>query len=475
MKLLRLLGLVCLVLGMALSTLSAQALEGRRGAGSPGTSGASGLSRGTGEAGGTALVLTVKGAINPVSAAYISRGIDEASRKGARLVVLRLDTPGGLDTSMRDIVQKEIASQVPVVVFVWPEGARAASAGLFIAMGAHVAAMAPNTAIGAAHPVAGGGEEIKGHMGKKVENDAAAYIRSLATQRGRNAEWAEKAVRQSVSLSATEALKKDVIEVVAPDVHTLLQRIDGRKVKMTAGPLTLRTASLAIAEYDMTGMERLLYTITDPNIAFILLNLGMLGLFFELSNPGAVLPGIIGGICLLLAFFSLGMLPVNYAGVALILFAFLLFVAELFTPTHGALTIGGVISLVLGGFILMSGSATGLEISRPLILTVALSTGGFFAILVGAALRAQRRRVTTGREDMVGRVARVRRALDPEGQVFVEGEIWQARSLSGPVAVGEDVVIKRVEGLHLLVERAGASQPDSPDAGATVPDTREGS
>ncbi|MBM3269013.1 MAG: nodulation protein NfeD [Candidatus Sericytochromatia bacterium] len=402
-----------------------------------------------------ALVLTVKGAINPLSASYIARGIDEANSTTDRtkLVVIRLDTPGGLDTSMREIVQKEISSKVPVVVFVAPDGARAASAGLFIAMGAHVAAMAPNTAIGAAHPVGGGGEEIKGHMAKKVEHDAAAYIRGLAKEHGRNAEWAEKAVRESVSLAASEAYKKKVVDVIAPDVPALLERIDGRKVHMRAGVLTLRTKHLALADFDMTAMERLMYTVTDPSIAFILLNLGMLGLFFELSNPGAVLPGIIGGICLLLAFYGLGMLPVNYAGVALILFAFLLFVAELFAPSHGALTIGGVVSLVLGGFILMSGGGPDMEVSRPLILTVALSTGGLFAACLALALKAQGRRVTTGREDLIGRTAKVKIPLQPEGQVFLEGERWHAVAEEGPVAAGESVVVKRVEGLTLYVGR----------------------
>lgn len=455
----RYLSLVCIALGMLLGALSAFAQGG--------------AAAGADQA--KALVMTVKGAINPVSAAYISRGIEEAARTGARLVIVRMDTPGGLDQSMREIVQKEIGSKVPVVVYVWPDGARAASAGLFIAMGAHVAAMAPNTAIGAAHPVAGGGEEIKGHMADKVTNDAAAYIRSLATQRGRNAEWAEKAVRKSVSLSATEALEKRVIDVVAPDLPSLLKRIDGRKVKMSAGPLTLHTKALATVDYDMTGMENLLYSITDPNIAFILLNLGMLGLFFELSNPGAVLPGIIGGICLLLAFYSLGMLPVNYAGIALILFGFLLFVAELFTPSFGALTVGGVISLVLGGFILMSGSAPGLEVSRPLILTVALSTGGLFAVCIGFALKAQGRRVTTGREDLVGRAARVRKALDPEGQVFLAGELWQARSDDGPVEVGADVVVKRLEGLLLIVGRPPVPVSDPTFSGAIVSEATGGS
>jgi membrane-bound serine protease (ClpP class) len=416
--------------------------------------------------GSKALVLTVKGAINPVSAAYIARGIEEANRDTSRtrVVVIALDTPGGLDTSMRDIVQKEIASKVPVVVWVGPPGARAASAGLFVMMGAHVAAMAPNTATGAAHPVAGGGEEIKGDMAKKVEHDAAAYIRGLAKERGRNADWVERAVRKSVSLSASEALEKKVIEVVAGDLTSLLKKIDGRKVKMAAGPLTLRTKDTAIAKFDMTGMERLLYTITDPSIAFILLNLGMLGMFFELSNPGAVLPGVIGGICLLLAFFGLGMLPVNYAGVALILFAFLLFIAELFTPTHGVLTIGGIVSLVLGGFVLMSGSQPGLEVSPSLIFTVAGSTGALFATCIALALKAQGRKPTTGREDLIGRHAKVKEALSPAGQVFIEGERWKAVSEDGqPIAVGADVVIKRLEELTLIVA------PVSPPAAAQAP------
>ena len=474
---LRLISLVCIAVGILFGALSALGTGGAVSwAAAAKTATAKTLTGGdaAGPASGPkALLLTVKGAINPVSAGYISRGIDEAVRTGARLVVIRMDTPGGLDHSMREIVQKEIGSAVPVVVYVWPDGARAASAGLFVAMGAHVAAMSPNTAIGAAHPVAGGGEEIKGDMAKKVVNDSAAYIRGLATQRGRNADWAEKAVRQSVSLSATEALKKGVIDLVAPDMTTLMKRLDGRKVRMAAGPLTLRTKGLGLVDFEMTGMEKLLFTITDPNIAFILLNLGMLGLFFELSNPGAVLPGIIGGICILLAFYSLGMLPVNYAGVALILFAFLLFVAELFTPSHGALTIGGVVSLTLGGFILMSGSAPGLEVSRPLILTVALSTGGLFAGCIALALRALGRRVTTGCEDLIGRYGRVRKRLDPEGQIFLNGELWQAMAGDGPIEVGSDVVVKRVEGLLLLVGRPPTPAPDPVYSGAIAPSQPE--
>ncbi|MBI6547152.1 MAG: nodulation protein NfeD [Cyanobacteria bacterium NC_groundwater_1444_Ag_S-0.65um_54_12] len=370
-----------------------------------------------------------------------------------RLIVIELDTPGGLDQSMRAIVQRTIASPVPVVVFVSPAGARAASAGLFITMAAHVAAMAPNTAIGAAHPVGGGGEEIKGHMAKKVENDAAAYVRGLATRHGRNADWAEKAVRQSVSLSSDEALENRVIDVVAPDLAALLDRLEGRKVKLAAGPLTLRTKGLFVTRLEMSKLERFLFVISDPNIAFILLNLGMLGLFFELSNPGAVLPGVIGGICLLLAFFSLGMLPVNYAGVALILFAFLLFVADLFSPSHGVLTVGGVISLILGGFLLFSGSPLGIIVSRPLVLTVGLTTGGLFAACLALALRAQRRKVTTGREDLLGRTARVKVALNPEGQVFLEGERWQAHTLEGPIEEGAEVIVRDMQDLKLLVAR----------------------
>lgn len=396
-------------------------------------------------------VLEVKGPITPAIAGYVSRGLEAAGKGGDTAALIRLDTPGGLDSAMRDIVQAIEASRLPVIVYVSPPGGRAASAGAFITIASHVAAMAPNTAIGAASPVAGGGEEIKGTMKAKVTNDAAAYIRGIAKSRGRNAEWAEKAVRQAVSLEANEAVKLKVVDLVAPDVPTLLARIDGRKVQVGGQTLVLRTRDAQTVPFDMGALERFLQFISDPSIALLLLNLGMMGLFFELSNPGLILPGVIGGICLLLAFYALGTLPINAAGVALIAFAFLLFVAELFVPSFGALAVGGVISLVLGAMMLVSPGTPGFEVSRGVVAVIALTSGAVMAGLVAMAVKAQRRRVTTGASGMVGLRAEVRTPLAPEGQVYLQGEWWRAVSLSGPIPVGALVEVRRVENLTLYV------------------------
>ena len=397
-------------------------------------------------------VLEIQGAINPMVASYVDRGLKKAAEQQADAVVIQLDTPGGLDTAMREIIQDMIGSPIPVIVYVSPQGGRAASAGAFITLAAHVAAMAPNTAIGAAHPVAGGGEEIKGPMADKVTNDSAAYIKGLAKERGRNADWAEKAVRQSVSATADEAKRLGVIDLVASDLPTLLNAIDGRQVKVGDRTVTLATKGAATLPLSMTALERFLYTISDPSIAFILLNLGMLGIFFELSNPGAIFPGILGGICLLLAFFALGMLPVNYVGVALIVLAFIMFVLELFVVSAGALTIGGLIALIFGASMLIDPSTPGIAVSLPVILSVALSTAGLMAGAIVLAVRSKRRKVTTGREELIGAIATVRQPLDPKGYVFVEGELWSAVSRSGRIDPPEHVKIVAVEGLTLTVE-----------------------
>ncbi|MBU6428419.1 MAG: nodulation protein NfeD [Cyanobacteria bacterium REEB65] len=399
------------------------------------------------------VVLPVKGAINPVSAGYLQREIDQANSQKVRLVVIELDTPGGLDSSMRAIVQREEASRVPVVVYVFPEGARAASAGLFVAMGASVAAMAPGTNIGAAHPVGGGGQDIKGHMAQKVENDAAAYIRALALEHGRNATWAEKAVRKSVSLSAPDAFRAHVVDRIAPDLDSLLHQLDGQKVKVAKGRVVLHLRNAVVSTRKMDTFERALYIISDPNVVLILMQLGMLGLFFELTNPGAILPGVVGGICLLVAIFGMGMLPINYVGVALFALAFALFLADLYSPSHGVLTAGGIIAMILGGFMLLSGSTPGVAINRPLVVVIGLVTGLLFASCVALAISAKRRPVKTGKEDLIGRLARTKTPLEPDGQVLLEGERWQARSESGPIDAGSEVVVRRLEGLTLIVAR----------------------
>jgi membrane-bound serine protease (ClpP class) len=368
---------------------------------------------------------------------------------------MRLDTPGGLDGAMRDIIKAMLASRVPIIVYVAPQGARAASAGMFITVASHVAAMAPDTAIGAAHPVGGGGEEIKGPMADKVTNDAVAYVRGIAAERGRNVKWVEDAVRKSVSLTAQEAQRQKVVEIVAPTMESLMKALDGRTVKVLGNPVLLRTVGAPTTDYPMAGPERLLHALSNPALALILLNLGILGIVFELQNPGGFVAGIVGVILLLLGLFALGMLPINWVGVALIFLGVALIITELFVPTFGALGIGGIVALVLGSMMLFQSDVPGLSPSLPLILTIAVTTGGLLMFGVSMALRAQKRRVETGREELVGRLGEVRSALAPAGMVFLEGELWQAESDEGaPVAPGEAVVVTRVDGLKLVVRKA---------------------
>ncbi len=401
------------------------------------------------------VVLRLSGTINSVTAGYIDRGIGAAESSGARAVVIELDTPGGLDSAMRSMVQRINSSKVPVVVYVSPAGARAASAGTFITMAAHVAAMAPNTAIGAAHPVTGSGQDIPGSLGEKVLNDAAAYIRGIAELRGRNADWAEKAVRESLSLNEREAVDQKVVDLVATDLPNLVAQLEGRQVKLLNQTVILGTQGAPIRRLDTSLMEKFLYAISQPTIAYILLALAMTGLFFELANPGSIFPGVLGGMFLLMALYSLGTLPVNWAGVLLIVLAFVLFVADLFVTAHGALTVGGLISLVAGSLILMSGSNPLFVIDRWVIALVALTVTAFFAFVVASVVQAHRRPTTTGAEALVGKEAVARTALDPSGMVFVEGERWTAQSLSGRVEEGEVVIITEVVGMKLKVVKGG--------------------
>ncbi|MBI4295232.1 MAG: nodulation protein NfeD [Chloroflexi bacterium] len=403
-------------------------------------------------------VLTVKGVINPVVASYIGRGIGLAESQGDVAVVIQLDTPGGLDSSMRDIVQRMLNSSVPVIVYVSPAGARSASAGVFITMAGHVAAMAPNTNIGAAHPVAigstGGVTEVPSTMEEKVLNDAVAYIKSIAEERGRNAEWAERAVRESVSITEQEALRLNVIDLVAPDLPALLHNLHGHQVTMLGGrQVTLETEGAGVRFLNMGTIERFLLAISDPNIAYILLSLAMLGIFFELANPGAIFPGVIGGISLFLALYSLGMLPVNIAGVLLIALAFVLFLLEIFVTSHGMLAIGGITSLTIGSLILFSGRSPLYRVDPWLIGVVVTIVTGFFVFVVAAVVRAQKRRAVTGSEGMLGMVAVARTPLDPTGTVFLQGETWSATAEGEPVEPGQEVIVTRVEGLKLWVTR----------------------
>ncbi len=399
-------------------------------------------------------VLHVKGTINPVLVDYIKRGIDHAEDNNAVACIIQLDTPGGLDTSMRDIIKDIVNAQVPVVVYVSPSGARAASAGVFITIAAHVAVMAPNTAIGAASPVAMGAEgeaAMSETMKAKIVNDAAAYIRSLAEAQGRNMEWAERAVREAVSATEVEALELNVIDMVASDLDALISQLDGRQVTMLDGSVvTLHTQGATVNPVKMSWVEGFLYAIADPNIAYLLMSLAMLGIMVEITNPGLIFPGIVGGICLLMAFYSLGMLPVNYAGVLLIVLAFGLFIAEVFTTTFGLFTAGGVTSLVIGSLILFKGGPL-FQVDPWLIAGVAIFITTLFAFVVQRVIKAHRRQARTGREELVGKKAVVKVALEPEGTVFFKGERWTAILEKGRVEPGEEVIITRVDGLTLHV------------------------
>jgi membrane-bound serine protease (ClpP class) len=396
-------------------------------------------------------VLRVKGTINPVLAGYIDRGIGLAEEDGATACIIEMDTPGGLDTSMREIVQSILEADVPVVVYV-PPGARAASAGAFITLAAHVAAMAPATEIGAAHPVAIGEDGMDETMEEKVVNDAVAYIRSIAEMKGRNADWAEAAVRESRSSPASEALEMGVIDIMADNLESLLAQLDGWEVTLqTGGVVTLNTEDANINYIEMGAMQRFLFAICDPNIAYILLSIGMLGIMLELFNPGVIFPGVVGAICLFLSFYALGMLPVNYVGIILILLAFGLFVAEIFTTSYGLLTLGGIASFTIGSMVLMTNPL--FRINPGIIAVVVIAVVAFFILVIAAVVRTQRSRQQTGREAMVGMVALARTTLDPTGTVFVHGERWEATVDEGKVEPGEEVVITKVDGLKLRVTR----------------------
>ncbi len=398
-------------------------------------------------------VLVVDGSVNPVLQRYIERGVEDAEAAKAPLLIIQLDTPGGLDSSMRKIIQRINESTVPVAVFVSPPGARAGSAGTFITVAAHVAVMAPGTNIGAAHPVDAGGGDIEGTLGDKVTNDAAAFIRSLAELRGRNADWAESTVRESKSYTAEEALAQHGIDMLADDLETLADRLDGRTVELTTGPATIQVSGQPLVFNRMTLIERFLYAIVDPNIAFLLLSLGGLAIFIEILHPGAVFPGAFGVLAVIVALFGLGNLDVNFAGVALILLAFLAFFLEVFVPSFGLLTVAGIISLIVGGSILTSGTGGGPTVSRALVIATGVAVGVLFSAVAMFILQARGKGTRVGAEILIGKKAVARTRLDPSGFVFIQGERWRAVSQDGVIEVGEPVVIQRLEGLSLHVRR----------------------
>jgi len=402
-----------------------------------------------------ALAVEFENDINPVTADYLAGAIDQAEKDGYDAVVILMDTPGGLDSAMRDIIKKELASPVPVVVYVSPPGSRAASAGVFITMAADVAAMAPNTNIGSSTPISTSGGNIPSDLRRKVINDAAAYIRGLAETHGRNADWAEQAVRQASNLTAEEALQKNVVDVVAPDLPTLLNDIDGMRTEPKG--LVLHTAGADVTTIHMSLWKRILDTLIDPNIIVLLLSLGVLGITVELFNPGLIFPGTFGAIALIVAFFGLQVLPVSAAGILLILLAAAFFVAEPFVMSHGALALAGAACFVVGSLMLFDPAGPGYQVS----IWVALAIAGTFTLLMVFALtkivQARRRKPVTGEEDLVGQVGVVRKPLDPSGLVFVHGELWQAQSDGGSIGVGANVLVESVgEGLVLHVRPAEA-------------------
>lgn len=400
------------------------------------------------------LYVTLDGVVNPVMADYLDDVLKEASQKRAGAVVVQLDTPGGLDLSMREIIKDIFASEVPVVVYVAPAGSRAASAGVFITYAASASAMAPGTNIGSAHPVSMGGK-MDETMTAKVENDAVAYIKGIAAKRGRNVEWAEKAVRESVNVTAEEALKLGVIDMVASTREELFAKLDGMKVETASGIVTLQTADAQVTESEMSLRYRILNAISNPNVAYILMLVGVIGIYFELSNPGAVFPGVIGAVCLVLAFYAFQTLPINYAGLLLIALGIIFFIVELMVVSYGLLSIAGVVSLLLGSLMLFDSPAPYFRISIWIILPgVILMT----AVILGAmfyAVKIHRRKPVSGQEELVGAVGVASDDFGggKEGKVFIEGEYWNASS-DDEIRQGEKVAVVEVRGLLLKVRKA---------------------
>ncbi|WP_455244117.1 NfeD family protein [Petrachloros mirabilis] len=397
------------------------------------------------------MVATYDGVINPVAAEYLHDALASAEDSGADALIISLNTPGGLDTSMRLIIKDIIGANIPVIVYVSPSSGRAASAGVFITMAAHVAAMAPGTNIGAAHPVAMGGAEMDKTMKEKVENDSVAYIKSIAEQRGRNVKWAEDAVRKSVSVTEREAVNLNVVDLVADSVPALLKQLDGRSITLQSGSTVLHTTGMIVRAFPMSLRLELLKTLSDPNIAYLLMTIGTIGIIAELYNPGAILPGVVGAISLILAFYSFQSLPVNYAGVLLFVLGIIFFILEATVTSYGVLAIGGVASMILGSLMLIKTDVEFLQISWSVIVPVVVVVAAFSLFIVGMGVKALRRRPVTGQEEMVGLVGIVKTALTPHGQISVHGELWDAVSAE-PLQPGEEAEIISVKGLRLHVK-----------------------
>ncbi|HEX6173577.1 MAG TPA: nodulation protein NfeD [Candidatus Binatia bacterium] len=399
-------------------------------------------------------LIVIDGSINPAVDDFIRESIARAKSNGARALIIQLDTPGGLLSSTRTIVKDLLSAEVPIMVYVAPSGAGAGSAGVFITMAAHIAAMAPATNIGAAHPVAGGGQEVKGVMGEKIENFTASFSETIAQKRGRNTEWAIEAVRKSVSITETDALKKNVIDVIAKNLDDLLRQADGRKVDLDGRMTTLSLKQVNVVRHEMSLKQRIVNAIADPNIAYMLLMAGILGLYMEFSNPGVLFPGITGAICLVMALISLQLLSFNYAGLFLIILGIALLVGEAFMPSFGILGIGGVISLALGSFLLFDTPNSDLTIDGTIVYT-AVATMASLVLAIGyLVFRSQKARPTLGMDGLIGEIGEVRATLSPSGKVFVHGEYWNAQTQTdGQIDVGDKVQIVGYEGMNLKVKR----------------------
>jgi membrane-bound serine protease (ClpP class) len=398
-------------------------------------------------------LITIDGSINPAVDDFIRESIGRSKTNGARALIIQLDTPGGLLTSTRTIVKELLSDLVPVIVYVAPSGAGAGSAGVFITMAAHIAAMAPGTNIGAAHPVAGGGQEVKGVMGEKIENFTASFSESIAQQRGRNTEWAIQAVRKSVSITEKEALKIKVIDVVAKDIDDLLEQAHGRKVDIEGQKRELALKGARVQRYEMSLKQKVLNTIADPNIAYLLMMAGILGLYMEFAHPGVIFPGVAGAICLLLAFASLQLLPINYTGLALVVLGIALLIGEAFYPSFGVLGIGGMISLTLGSLLLFDTPMSDFGVDRTIVFTAVGTLGSFVLAVSYLVFRSQKEKLTLGIEGLIGEIGVVRDKLSPTGRIFVHGETWKAQA-DNEIGVGEKVEVVGVEGMVLKVRRA---------------------
>jgi len=398
------------------------------------------------------MIADLDGVISPASSSYLIRVVDVAEKEDAACLIFKIDTPGGLDISMREITKRILNAKIPVVVYVAPKGARAASAGVFILYASHVAAMAPGTNVGAAHPVSMGGGQMDSVMIEKVTNDAVAYLRALAKERGRNEEWAEESVRESASVDAETALHLGVSEIIAEDENELIEKLDGRRIVFGDKEMVLTTSGLPLREVRMTLRERLLLLLTNPNIAYVLLLLGIYGLFFELQNPGMIFPGVVGGICLILGFYSLHVLPVNYAGLALIILSAILFILEIYVTSQGLLTIGGIVALVFGSLILFESDVPYLRVSWEVIMYAVIIVAGFVIFILALGVRAQFKKRATGSDGMVGEIGTAKTDVKEDGgTVYVHGEFWNASS-EKLINKGQKVRVIGVEGMILKVE-----------------------